>query len=96
VAEDGRPASYRNLRQIGVTVVYVRLDQDWTDAEGNLHPAGTMVDVDAAALAQLQAQGIVGETEWVGPSGGGTEWVGPSGDDPDWVGPSGGTTGSGD
>lgn len=71
-------------------MVYVRLDQDWTDAEGDQHSAGDMVDVDAATLAQLQADGVVGEPVdpagggWVGPSGGagttGGGWVGPSGD----------------
>jgi hypothetical protein len=76
-------------------MVYVRLEQDWTDGSGQLHPAGSMVDVDAGTLAQLQAQGIVKETEWVGPSGGGTDWVGPSGGGTDWVGPSGGGTDGG-
>ena len=63
-------------------MVYVMLRSDWTDSNGVTHPAGDTVDVDAATLAQLQAQGIVGElpgkgkdgTDWVGP--GGTEWVG--------------------
>jgi len=78
-------------------VVYVRLEQDWTDPQGNQHQAGAMVDVDAGTLAQLQADGIVGETEWVGPSGGGggTDWVGPSDGGTDWVGPSGDPSGSG-
>jgi hypothetical protein len=71
-------------------MVYVRLDQDWTDSGGAHHPAGSMIDVDAGTLAQLQAQGVV--SEQLGPDGG---WVGPSeGGSPDggWVGPSGGTT----
>lgn len=70
-------------------MVYVRLDQDWTDAEGDQHSAGDMVDVDAATLAQLQADGVVVDPAgggWVGPSGGagttGGGWVGPSGDSP--------------
>jgi len=73
-------------------MVHVRLEQDWTDSEGTEHPTGSMVDVDAGTLAQLQADGIVSETDWVGPSGGDTDWVGPSGGDTDWVGPSGGDT----
>ncbi|MBO4210071.1 hypothetical protein V6U90_00450 [Micromonospora sp. CPCC 206060] len=62
-------------------MVYVRLDGEWTDADGVDHAAGEMVDVDAATLAQLQAQGIVGEgTDWAGPTGGqdGTDWAGPT------------------
>ncbi|MPZ28898.1 MAG: hypothetical protein GEV12_21490 [Micromonosporaceae bacterium] len=78
-------------------MVYVRLERDWTDTEGNHHPAGAMVDVDAGTLAQLQAQGVVSEQVtpdggWVGPSGGGDG----AGTDGGWVGPSGGgTTGGG-
>lgn len=80
-------------------MVYVRLEQDWTAPDGREHPAGSMVDVDAGTLAQLQADGVVGEEPdggWVGPSEGDDPeggWVGPSeGDQPDggWVGPSGG------
>jgi hypothetical protein len=82
-------------------MVYVRLDQDWTDDEGTHHPAGSMVDVDAGTLAQLQAQGVVSEQASpedgsVGPSDGGSPeggWVGPSdGGSPEggWVGPSDG------
>ncbi|MEU6076860.1 hypothetical protein [Micromonospora sp. NPDC047074] len=64
-------------------MVYVMLQSDWTDGNGVSHLAGDSVDVDAATLAALQAQGIVSEqsgggkdgTEWVGP--GSTEWVGP-------------------
>ncbi|MBQ1027298.1 MULTISPECIES: hypothetical protein [unclassified Micromonospora] len=64
-------------------MVYVMLKSDWTDGNGVAHSAGDSVDVDAATLAQLQAQGIVGEV----PGGGkdGTDWVGPGGTD--WVGP---------
>jgi len=66
-------------------MVYVRLAQDWTDPSGNAHSAGEMVDVDAATLATLEANGVVTEPSptggWVGPSGGSTDggWVGPSG-----------------
>lgn len=63
-------------------MVYVRLEQDWTDGEGTTHSAGEMVDVDAATLAALQAAGTVGgETaEWAGPTGTETtEWAGPTG-----------------
>ncbi|MEH1102417.1 hypothetical protein [Micromonospora sp. CPCC 205561] len=64
-------------------MVYVMLQSDWTDGNGVSHLAGDSVDVDAATLATLQAQGIVSEqsgggkdgTEWVGP--GSTNWVGP-------------------
>ncbi|MBX7266005.1 hypothetical protein KIF24_08160 [Micromonospora sp. Llam7] len=64
-------------------MVYVMLQSDWTDGNGITHPAGDSVDVDAATLALLQAQGIVGEV----PSGGkdGTDWAGPGGTD--WAGP---------
>jgi hypothetical protein len=57
-------------------MVYVRLDGEWTDSEGVNHSAGEMVDVDAATLARLQAEGIVGEG-----AGGGkdtTDWAGPT------------------
>lgn len=65
-------------------MVYVQLDQDWTDRDGQTHPAGTTVDVDAATLARLQAEGLVADpgeygTDWVGPTGGTTDWVGPTG-----------------
>lgn len=64
-------------------MVFVMLQSDWTDSSGVNHLAGDSVDVDAATLAALQAQGIVSEqsggtkdgTEWAGP--GGTEWAGP-------------------
>lgn len=63
-------------------MVYVRLEQAWTDGEGVSHSAGDMVDVDAATLAELQAEGVVGgeQTDWVGPTGdeAGTNWVGPT------------------
>ncbi|GIJ77835.1 hypothetical protein SAMN05443287_11171 [Micromonospora phaseoli] len=64
-------------------MVYVMLKSDWTDGNGITHPAGDSVDVDAATLALLQAQGIVGEV----PGGGkdGTDWAGPGGTD--WAGP---------
>jgi hypothetical protein len=67
-------------------MVYVRLEQEWTDGDGIDHSAGEMVDVDAATLAKLQATGVVGgeKTEWVGPTGGGdgTNWVGPTSTQP--------------
>jgi hypothetical protein len=74
-------------------MVYVRLAQGWTDSAGTDHAAGSMVDVDAATLAELEATGVVAESDpppnggdnetdgsWVGPSGGSTDgsWVGPS------------------
>ena len=67
-------------------MVYVKLEEDWTDPEGTAHAAGEMVDVDAATLAALEADGIVGgvTTDWVGPTGGGetTAWVGPTSTEP--------------
>ncbi|RIV38436.1 hypothetical protein [Micromonospora radicis] len=67
-------------------MVYVMLQKDWTDGNGVSHLAGDSVDVDAATLALLQAQGIV--SEGAGTGGGGKEggeWVGPGGSE--WVGP---------
>ncbi|BCJ63425.1 hypothetical protein [Polymorphospora rubra] len=66
-------------------MVYVRLEQEWTDGQGTTHPAGSSVDVDAATLADLEARGIVaaGGGGWDGPGGGG------GGDDKDWAGPTG-------
>ncbi|WP_319458744.1 hypothetical protein [Micromonospora sp. RTP1Z1] len=64
-------------------MVYVKLESDWTDADGVNHSAGESVDVDAATLAALQADGIVSEgssgkdtTGWAGP-GSTTAWAGP-------------------
>jgi hypothetical protein len=59
-------------------MVYVQLEHDWTDANGVTHAAGEQVDVDAATLAKLQAEGIVGgeTTNWAGP-GSTTSWAGP-------------------
>ncbi|SCG62922.1 hypothetical protein [Micromonospora inositola] len=64
-------------------MVYVKLESDWTDADGINHSAGESVDVDAAMLAALQADGIVSEgssgkdtTDWAGP-GSTTAWAGP-------------------
>jgi len=59
-------------------MVYVRLEKEWTDDKGNSHAPGEMVDVDAATLAKLQAKGVVGETDWVGPTSDG-ESVRPTG-----------------
>lgn len=70
----------------GDTMVYVKLENDWTDADGVPHTAGESVDVDAATLAALQAEGIVSE----GSGGGGkdgTEWAGPTGTTTNWAGP---------
>jgi hypothetical protein len=61
-------------------MVLARLEQDWTDPDGTTHAAGAMVDVDAATLARLQADGIVSEVDWAGPTGGNgqTSWAGPT------------------
>jgi hypothetical protein len=65
-------------------MVDVRLEKEWTDGAGVVHSAGSTVDVDAATLAALQAEGIVGgeKTDWVGATGAkeGAEWVGATGD----------------
>lgn len=53
-------------------MVYVRLEKQWTDGNGTGHSAGEMIDVDAATLAKLQAEGIVGEAK---------KWIGPTSDD---------------
>ncbi len=73
-------------------MVYVRLDQEWTDGQGNSHPAGEMVDVDAATLAELEAKGVVTlqGKDWAGPTGDDKDWAGPTGGDKDWAGPTGG------
>jgi hypothetical protein len=66
-------------------MVHVRLEKQWTDADGNPHAAGDTVDVDAATLADLQQKGIVseGEADWAGPTGGETtNWAGPTGTQP--------------
>jgi hypothetical protein len=81
-------------------MVYVRLEGDWTDGEGNRHAAGDTVDVDAATLAKLQARGLAADPaentapeSWAGPTGdAGTEsWAGPTGDagTESWAGPTG-------
>ena len=83
-------------------MVFVRLEKDWTDNSGVEHAAGASVDVDAATLAQLQADGTVGDTEaqgWVGPTAPPADtkaqgWVGPTAPPKDtkpqgWVGPTG-------
>jgi hypothetical protein len=63
-------------------MVYVRLDGDWTDEGGVAHSAGEMVDVDAATLARLQAEGVVSETTHGTGSGDKTEWAGPGSSQP--------------
>ncbi|MFU8849928.1 hypothetical protein ACNAW0_02900 [Micromonospora sp. SL1-18] len=78
-------------------MVYVKLERDWTDAAGVAHSAGESVDVDAATLAKLQAQGTVSEgsgdgeesANWAGPTGATTDWAGPTGATTDWAGPTG-------
>ncbi|MEV4628303.1 hypothetical protein AB0J90_18730 [Micromonospora sp. NPDC049523] len=59
-------------------MVYVQLVQGWTDDAGVNHSAGESVDVDAATLARLQAEGIVGETGSGTGGGADTDWVGPT------------------
>ncbi|MFC0003343.1 hypothetical protein [Micromonospora siamensis] len=56
-------------------MVYVKLEGDWTDSSGVTHSAGESVDVDAATLAELQAEGLVSEG---GGGKDGTDWVGPT------------------
>lgn len=67
-------------------MVYVRLEQDWTDDDGERHLAGEVVDVDAVTLARLQAEELVKDPDesadpdsWGGPTGTGTSsWGGPT------------------
>lgn len=69
-------------------MVYVKLESDWTDGDGVVHSAGESVDVDAATLAALQAEGIVSEgggqesANWMGPTGATTNWMGPTSTNP--------------
>ncbi|WP_410811013.1 hypothetical protein [Micromonospora sp. 067-2] len=60
-------------------MVYVKLESDWTDGNGVNHSAGESVDVDAATLANLQAEGIVSEqSHGKGKDGKGPDqWAGP-------------------
>ncbi|MET8279080.1 hypothetical protein [Micromonospora sp. NPDC005174] len=59
-------------------MVYVKLESDWTDGNGVDHSAGESVDVDAATLATLQAEGIVSEQSGAGgDSKGPNKWAGP-------------------
>ncbi|MDG4782855.1 hypothetical protein O7614_24640 [Micromonospora sp. WMMD961] len=60
-------------------MVYVKLESDWTDGNGVSHSAGDSVDVDAATLATLQAEGIVSEQSHGkgGDSAGPDKWAGP-------------------
>jgi hypothetical protein len=55
-------------------MVYVRLAQQWTDQQGTEHAPDTMVDVDAATLAELEAVGVVAEASLS---------LGGAGEDPD-------------
>lgn len=48
----------------GLPMVAVRLEQDWTDGDGVTHPAGEMVEVDAATVAVMEAGGVI--TDWAG------------------------------
>ncbi|MEU5790994.1 hypothetical protein ABZ754_25135 [Micromonospora purpureochromogenes] len=66
-------------------MVYVNLESDWTDGDGVAHSAGESVDVDAATLAVLQAEGIVSEQSGGGKDG--TDWAGPTGTTTSWAGP---------
>jgi hypothetical protein len=66
-----------------MSMVYVQLDGDWTDGEGRNHSAGESIDVDAATLARLQAEGIVSESgSGSGAGGAHTDWLGPTGTQP--------------
>jgi hypothetical protein len=64
-------------------MVYVRLAKDWSDGDGTVHAAGTMVDVDAATLAELEADGTVAasgdDEDWPGPTASTDAWPGPTG-----------------
>jgi hypothetical protein len=62
-------------------MVHVRLDRGWTDGNGVSHASGDTVDVDAATLAAMEADGVVDE-DWAGPG------KPPGDDDKDgWAGP---------
>jgi hypothetical protein len=51
-------------------MVHVRLEQEWTDEDGNTHSAGETVDVDPGTLAKLEAEGVVAEPQsWIGITG---------------------------
>ncbi|GIF71844.1 hypothetical protein [Asanoa siamensis] len=69
-------------------MVHVRLEKDWTDQAGVEHAAGASVDVDAATLAQLQADGVVAGDDvkaqgWMGP----THEEPPAAEPDEWMGP---------
>jgi hypothetical protein len=68
-------------------MVNVRLDREWMDGDGAPHAAGDMVDIDAATLARLEADGVV--TSRDGPGGPGTDptWPGETGTE--WAGETG-------
>jgi hypothetical protein len=59
-------------------MVNLRLEQAWTDTDGNTHAAGEKIAVDEATAAQLKADGIA--TDWAGPTD--TDWAGPTGGQP--------------
>jgi hypothetical protein len=51
----------------------VRLDREWTDADGTTHAVGETVDVDDDTLAELREAGIVADAPtpdqgWAGPT----------------------------
>ncbi|WP_412542152.1 hypothetical protein R8Z50_06370 [Longispora sp. K20-0274] len=56
----------------------VTLTQEWTDAKGIVHAAGSVVTVDDTLAAQLAAQGVC---DWLGPTKSGPQtdgWLGPT------------------
>jgi hypothetical protein len=62
-------------------MVNVRIDREWTDGDGAGHAAGDTVDIDAATLARLEADGVV--TSKPGPGDRGNDpWPGETGTDP--------------
>src|SRR5690606_27615987 len=61
---------WSRLERKSSEMVHVRLEREWTDGDGNTHPAGATVDVDPATLAKLEAEGIVAEPQsWIGITG---------------------------
>ena len=70
-------------------MVYVRLDRNWTDRSGTSHATGDVVDVDAATLAELEADGVVaaaGEPLRIRPLAAAADG-GADGDEEEWIGP---------
>lgn len=58
-------------------MVYVRLEQEWTDGTGAGHGAGDMIDVDAGTLAELESRGIVAAPVEAGTIVEADKWAGP-------------------